>query len=285
MRFKILSLFAAIQVLSFGLWSGLTRAEILTTQSQPKSQAHEVTQVHPAPAKPSLPSLPVTEEEEPALSLDFSTRNMEDSESDLNSIKTNQIETALRKLPLAHAESVKNIILDYSAQAHRGLGGNSMIILRAVNMDTEEMIGVLVHELGHNVDYATLIPETEEQKSAFTDGTLTLYESDPSLDFYRISWLSNGKQKDGVTNMDFVSGYAVSDPFEDFAESYVYYVLHNKDFKVLATSSEAIYAKYQFMKYRVFEGKEFDTGDGQIDKEQRPWDITVLDYDLDEFMS
>lgn len=281
MRFRILSLFVAIQALSFGLWSGLSHAQIL------KAEPQEVVQVHAAsvtPSLPSLPSKPVVKEERPALSLDFSTRNMDEDKRYLNSIKTNQIETALSKLPVAHAESVNSIILDYSATAHRGLGGNSMIILRAVNMGTEEMVGVLVHELGHNVDYATLVSENEEQKSAFTDGALALYEGDPSLDFYRISWVSNAKQKEGVTSLDFVSGYAVSDPFEDFAESYVYYVLHNKDFKVLATSSEAIYAKYQFMKYKVFGGEEFDTGDGQIDKKVRPWDITVLDYDINAFL-
>ena len=167
MRFKILSLFAAIQVLSFGLWSGLSHAEI--SEAQPKEpHAQELTQVHPAPARPSLPSQSaVIEEQKPILSLNFATRNMDDGKSYLNSIKTNQIETALGKLPPEHAESVKNIILDYSALAHRGLGGNSMIVLRAVNMSTEEMVGVLVHELGHNVDYAYLTPEKEVRKSAF----------------------------------------------------------------------------------------------------------------------
>jgi len=283
MRFKILSLFVAIQVLSFGLWSGLTHAQILNPQSS------ATVQVHPAPAKKVLPSLPskaaVVTQNKSVLSLNFSTRNMGDESVFLNSIKTNQIETALGKLPVKQAESVKNIILDYDAQAHRGLGGNSMIILRAVNMTTEEMIGVLVHELGHNVDYAYLKPSDEKQKTVFKDGTLALYESDPSLDFYRISWLSNTQLKKAAGSMDFVSGYALSDPFEDFAESYVYYVLHNKDFKVLATSSEAIYAKYQFMKYQVFGGVEFDTGDGLVDKETRPWDITVLNYDLNAFLS
>jgi hypothetical protein len=279
MRFKILSLFAAIQVLSFGLWSGLTHAEIITPPVQ------QTVQVHPAPAKPALPSKPAADETKPALSLNFAARNMDSGEADINSIKTNQIETALSKLPSGHAESVKNIVLDYSAKAHRGLGGNSMIILRAVNMDTEEMVGVLIHELGHNVDYAYLSPKDEEKKSTFKDGELPLYESDSSLDFYRISWLSNTQKKKAATNLDFVSGYALTDPFEDFAETYCYYVLHNKDFKVLAAGSPALYAKYQFMKYQVFDGEEFDTGDGLVEQTTRPWDITVLTYDLNAFLS
>lgn len=215
----------------------------------------------------------------------FSSRNMTNSASYLNAIKINQIQTALKKLPQSQTNSVKNIVLDYDSQAHRGLGGNSVIILRAVNMSAQEMVGVLIHELGHNVDYGTLTASVQKQESNFKDGQLPVYESDPSLDFYRISWISNTEQKEGATALDFVSGYAMSDPFEDFAETYCFYVLHNKDFRVLATTSNSLYAKYRFMKYQVFGGKEFDTGDGQIQKDQRPWDVTVLPYDLNRFMS
>ena len=269
MRFKILSLFVAIQVLSFGIWANLGGA-----QAAPVPKVPDYPEIHRAPALPSS-SLP----------LHFATRNMEQEKRFLNAIKQNQIETALKKLPEHHAKSVKNIILDYSQLAHRGLGGNSMIILRAVNMGTEEMVGVLIHEVAHNVDYADLIPDEEIHKSVFRDGKMTLYETDPSLDFYRISWLSNTQRKKTATNMDFVSGYAMSDPFEDFAESYVFYVLHNKDFKALAASSEALYAKYRFIKYEVFGGREFDTGDGRVKDNQRPWDITVLRYNINEFLS
>lgn len=276
MRLKILSLFVAIQILSFGIWTNLSHAE------PPITQTTEHAQIHPAPA---MPSALVDSAEEFSLSLHFVTRNMDEKKRFLNAIKENQIETALKKLPEEHANSVENIILDYNPEAHRGLGGNSMIILRGVNMGTEEMVSVMIHELGHNVDYAYLVPKEEERASVFRDGALTLYETDASLDFYRISWLSNNKRKNAATNMDFVSGYAMSDPFEDFAESYVFYVLHNKDFKVLAASSDALYAKYSFMKHEVFDSLEFDTGDGEIKENLRPWDITVLDYDINQFLS
>lgn len=283
MRLKILSLFVAVQILSFGIWTNLTNAEPLPTGRQASiPQSTEHAQIHPAPA---LPSASISDVEKSTLSLHFATRNMGEEKRFLNAIKKNQIETALKKLPEGHAESVQSIILDYSSKAHRGLGGNSMIILRGVDMGTEEMVGVLVHELAHNVDFAYLTAEVEEQKSIFKDGEMTLYESDPSLDFYRISWLSNNKRKRAAENMDFVSGYAMTDPFEDFAESYVFYVLHNRDFKALAASSEALYAKYRFMKYEVFGGVDFDTGDGDVKENQRPWDITVLKYNINQFLS
>ncbi len=274
MRLKILSVFAAIQVLSFGLWSTISHA-----QPTP-AVAHEHGHVHPAPDE--LAS--ITNIEQSELSLHFATRNMEQGKRFLNSIKKNQIETALKKMPQGHVDSVDNIILDYDIRAHRGLGGNNMIILRGVNMSTQEMVGVLIHELGHNVDYGYLDAEEKKIKSAFVDGKMPIYESDPSLDFYRISWLSNDQRKRAATNMDFVSGYAMSDPFEDFAEAYTYYVMHNRDFKVRAADSPALYAKYRFMKYEVFNGFEFDTGDGIVKENQRPWDITVLSYDLSQFL-
>ena len=77
----------------------------------------------------------------------------------------------------------------------------------------------------------------------------------------------------------------MSDPFEDFAETYTYYVLHNEDFKALVSSSPKLYAKYRFMKYRVFNGIEFNTGDGEVIIHNRPWDTTLLNYELEEFFT
>lgn len=276
MRLKILSLFMAIQILSFGIWTNLSHAEPTIPQT------NEPTQIHPAPA---MPSALVDSAEESSLSLHFVTRNMDEKKRFLNSIKKNQIETALKKLPSEHVKSVSNIILDYDPSAHRGLGGSELIILRAVDMGTEEMLAVLIHEMGHNVDSGYLTPKEEKVKSPFEDWGVPLYETDSSLDFYSISWASDEKRKKTAINTDFVSGYAMSDCFEDFAESYVYYVLHNKDFKRLAASSESLYAKYHFMKYEVFGGVEFDTADGIIKEKQRPWDITVLRYDFSELLS
>ena len=159
-----------------------------------------------------------------------------------------------------------------------------MIILRAVDMASEEFIAVFIHELAHNVDYAYLPPSEEKTKSAFLDGQMPLYETDPSLDFYRISWFAHNFRKPEAATADFVSGYAMSDPFEDFAETYAYYVLHNEDFKILTQTSDALLAKYNFMKNQVFSGQEFESQNTNVALDQRPWDVTVLPYDLNEFM-
>ena len=277
MRLKVLSLFAAIQVLSFGIWTGFSHAQ--TSAVQPAESAP----VHSAPSIPVVSATELPQGSEHVVR--YSSQNLSETGYYLNAIKENQIDTALKALPPDHAGTVKNIIIDYNPAIRRGMGGNNQIILRGVNMSAAEMIAVLIHEVGHNVDYGYLEPSDEEIESGFVDGRLTLYESDPSIDFYRLSWVSEGQRKESAKQTDFVSGYAMSDCFEDFAETYVYYVLHNKDFKRLTASSETLYAKYQFMKYQVFSGMEFDTGDGLVSIAKRPWDITVLDYDFTEFLS
>lgn len=265
MRLKAISLFLAIQVLSFGIWQ--------TTSSHNEVLANEpVAEVHPASEKDQS-------------NVDFSIRNFNESIVNLNIAQKKKINEALRELPEEHASSVEKIVLDYNKNAGRGLGGNNLIILRGINMSYEELIGVLIHETAHNVDYDYLSPKKMVEKSGFKDGPHPLYITDPSIDFYRISWENELNLKNTASNLDFVSGYAMSDPFEDFAETYTYYVLHNADFKALAVSSPKLYAKYRFMKYRVFSGVEFDTGDGIVNLNNRSWDTTILNYSLSDFLT
>lgn len=265
MRFKAITLFLAIQVLSFGIWQTIS-SDNQVLANEPTAEVHAAS-------------------EESQINVDFSMRNFSESVISLNTAQKTKITEALEVLPQEHAFSVEKIILDYNKTAGRGLGGNNLIILRGIGMSNEELIGVLIHETGHNVDYAYLSPKKEETKSNFKDGSYPLYITDPSIDFYRISWEDEFTLKNTASNLDFVSGYAMTDSFEDFAETYTYYVLHNADFKALTASSPNLYAKYRFMKYRVFNGQEFNTGDGIVNLNNRPWDTTILSYSLSDFLS
>lgn len=305
MRFKLLSIFLALQVVSFGVWNtfsdekSITITPVTANEEQGKSVLSlssaaliesgdelileggvDIEEIDSVSQAPSLEAKVVEMPEMPL----FSVRNMQEVHHEINPIQENQIKQALMKVPKDHAETVSSITLDYSASAHRGLGGGSLIILRGVNMESEELVGVLIHELAHNVDYGYLDAIQTTQVSDFKDGKETLYESDPSVDFYRLSWESNTAQKAGVSEIDFVSTYAMSDPFEDFAETYTYYRLHNRDFQAMAATSEILQAKYDFMKNTVFNGEVFDMGDGEVDVNERVWDTTVLPYDLNAFM-
>lgn len=270
MRLRILALFVALQLSAFPVW-------------------YWVTGTPPTVATPSITEpLSAHRAAAPKVSgaVHFSSRNAGDTVA----VVTRQgrleqlVTQTLAQLPAAHAQSVRDVILDYDPVASRGLGGQQMVILKA-GMDSREFVGVLVHEVGHNVDLVALSAADTEKPSVFKDGDEPVYTGDPSLDFYRISWQTEITRKKTADNLDFVSGYAMTDPFEDFAETYAYFVLHGRDFKAKVAGSAALFAKWRFMKYRVFAGVEFDTGNALADPLVRPWDVTVLPYDAEKFLN
>ena len=78
--------------------------------------------------------------------------------------------------------------------------------------------------------------------------------------------------------MSFVGGYALSDPFEDFAESFNMYLNHHHVFALLTTSDSSLRQKYVFME-KLFQ-REYIKADFATtamvknNLETRPWDTT-----------
>jgi hypothetical protein len=276
MRLKVLSLFLATQITLFGIWSYLQPAP----QVRAHSSAEQKQEVVAGSKKPKIPTAVQLKTD----FLRFAARNLTKENSKLAAITEDQVREMLAKFPKEHAKSVKTIVLDYNPEAHRGLGGSKKIILRATDIEAAEAMAVLTHELAHNVDLVYFGYKNTKKPSGFMDGKTVIYESDPSLNFYRISWQNEKTKKSGSSKTDFVSGYAMTDPFEDFAETYAYYVLQNESFKSLAASNTAMNKKYIFMRDTVFGGRAFPTGSSKIQKTTRPWDVTVLAYDLNKFL-
>ncbi len=241
MRLKLFALFVALEVAGFGGWSWLHR-------EAPAEAAAA------APLKSAALSAPAYSH------LRLSARNENQAASLRVKYGTEDALKTLDSLPKNHTATLKNLVLDYSPQAHRGLGGENLIILRAVNMGANEFGAVLTHEMGHNVDAALLKPAKKIVRGGFKDGDLPVYETDPSLLFYRISWASETERLKNASNLDFVSGYAMQDPFEDFAETYTFYRLHNLSFRALTAKNDALARKYAFMRDMVFAGETFKTG-------------------------
>lgn len=163
----------------------------------------------------------------------------------------------------------------------RALAGAKVLELRSDFFVLPESEKVLIHELGHIVDLSGLKSKKYRQESGFVDGNMPIYADDPSVLFYIISWSASGgktKQKADSTKQDFVTGYAMTDPFEDFAESFLFYLKQGNRFRAYAEENERIRAKYEFFKTRVFGGQEFATGtDVQGDNLiVRNWDATKL---------
>jgi len=86
---------------------------------------------------------------------------------------------------------------------------------------------------------------------------------------------------------DFVSGYAMTNQYEDFAESYVYYILHNKDFFTKTLSSSILRQKYEFFEKYVFPQKEFYKENFSLETDSPKsyyWDITKISVDIKKFL-
>lgn len=192
----------------------------------------------------------------------------------------------LLKLPPGHRNQLKELTLFYTEDGRRGLGGSNSITLRCLNTEDSELASVFLHEMGHLVD-ATYLTGKSIATSGFSDFGTPVPADDPSVRFFQISWQNEFTKKAYATELDFVSGYAESDPFEDFAETYAYFRVHGAEFRKLAETSADLRKKYDFIKREVFGGKEF--GDYKGNSDLNPWerfyDVTVLPYSLNLFLN
>lgn len=185
----------------------------------------------------------------------------------------------LRLLPQACVNRIENFYVRYDKPDRRGLAGKSTIIVDGTLPD-DEFRAVLIHEaFGHVFDLGCLTGTAQSGPSTFRDGSDPIFNDDPSIAFYLISWLDSTKKKPDVRPEDFVSGYAESDPFEDLAESAIYYVLQRHTFAERARNNSALLAKYKWLQ-AFLPVTPLDTGthvaawDGTV-----PWDATKLKYE------
>jgi hypothetical protein len=140
------------------------------------------------------------------------------------------------------------------------------------SISNKEMLSVFIHEFGHYID----IYSFEGDFSGI----------DKSKEFYDISWESTKILLAGQEQKDFVSGYAMTNKYEDFAESFVYYVLHNQSFETKSQKSEILRDKYEFFKNKVFRddifvGTRFSEDAVILDYYR---DITKIDFNLTIFL-
>jgi hypothetical protein len=196
----------------------------------------------------------------------------------------------LSVMPEETVDRLKNLTFYYTPSGRRGLGGNSTVILRCQEIGDRELVSVLVHELAHLYDTGVLEGSFLAGKSSFMDGSAPIYKNDPSLEFYRLSFLDESTLKPEAAEEDFVTGYAMTDPFEDFAETYNFYLLQGRTFRALAEQNKILKSKYLFMRDRVFAGQEFDYSSSS-DRLAEPlvsyrnYDSTLLGFDLKKFLA
>jgi hypothetical protein len=183
----------------------------------------------------------------------------------------------LRAMPAQCLATLQSLYVRYDNPQHRGLAGKNSIII-AGNLPDNEFRALLVHEFGHVLDLGCITGTASAGASEFRDGADIMWQNDPSLVFYRISWIGNKVQREGTKAEDFVSGYASWDPFEDLSESLAYYVFQQDTFRIRAKTNTAIAGKLAWIEtfvfpsgLRVAQGEQY--WDGTV-----PWDTTKLAY-------
>jgi len=185
----------------------------------------------------------------------------------------------LRLLPESCSSQLKNFYVRYDKPERRGLAGKNTIIVDGTLPD-EEFRAVLIHEaLGHVFDLGCLEGSPLSGNSIFKDGNEPIFRDDTSLSFYRISWVDSTHQRTETKPEDFVSGYAASDPFEDLAESVIYYVLHNASFVERAQTNTALATKLKWLQTFLPVVPNTVATAGGAWNGTVPWDATKLAYE------
>ena len=139
---------------------------------------------------------------------------------------------------------------------------NETVTLSATMTSITEASKVLVHELGHMIDIYYL-----KSRSG---------HSDPSSLFYDISWTEPTVMRSDMSGSSFISGYAATNQYEDFAEAFAFYVFHNKDFQRRAQSESALKEKYDFLQQYVFGDLFLDTSYEKSTIPKTFWDVTKI---------
>lgn len=134
--------------------------------------------------------------------------------------------------------SLKVFIDAYLYEPRGRMKGGSITLSNKVVKDGE-FTKLFVHEFAHFVDVYVLTARSRRIP-------------DPSLDFYRISWESVNVKRSSESMSSFVSGYAATNQYEDFAESLTFYVFHNSVFYDRALKNESLRQKYLFLQGTVF---------------------------------
>lgn len=165
-----------------------------------------------------------------------------------------------------------SLVIDINHYVPRGRMKWKKITVSPHIRQDSEFIQILVHELGHFVDTYLL--------------RRTFFADDPSKDFYAISWKNPKLKHTGQSYQSFVSGYAATNQWEDFAESFVWYVFHNQSFAERALKNSELKKKYLFFSQSVFPWKIFQGTDFSIGKKPAfVWDTSKTRIFLKKYLS
>ena len=195
---------------------------------------------------------------------------------DIRATHQSLLSDTLRALPPQCQSSLRNLYVRYDRPEQRGLAGKETIILTG-NVRDAELRALFLHEFGHITDLGCLTGTGKGEPSAFHDGLEPIVQDDPSTSFYGISWQRETTRRPGTSLKDFVSGYAAKDAFEDFAETFAYFVLQPEAFRTRTMGNGALRKKFLWMQTYVFQDHPL-LASGKPWNRLLPWDVTKIPY-------
>jgi len=184
--------------------------------------------------------------------------------------------TVFSALPASCASNIRTFSIIYKDAKYRGLGGKSTIILDGSVIDTE-FTALLIHECGHVIS-GNMIGSSQSGESAFRDGKSPFYNDGAAVSFFAVSWENERTLKKGTKDADFISGYASSDIFEDFAETFAAYVLQRPYLRTRAKTNKAIAQKLAWMEANIPLSETAVGNTTYKGTKDVPWDVTKLPY-------
>jgi hypothetical protein len=164
-----------------------------------------------------------------------------------------------------------SVLIDGNMKEPRWRMKDKKVLLSNLVSRDSEFIKLFVHEFAHFIDIYLL--------------TESLVYSDLSKDFYAISWIDTSVKRAGEWMGSFVTGYAATNKYEDFAESFVFYVFHNRAFADMALKNESLRRKYLFFSEYIFREQEFVQTDFTLwTLPSYSWDSTKIPISLKKYL-
>lgn len=118
---------------------------------------------------------------------------------------------------------------------------------RGLIIEQEITKHVVLHELGHIVDYHGIQGAFEDEQNAFSE-LKPLREK-----IFKVNYNSGSK----FISEGYLTHYSLENDDENFAEHFVYYVIYPEEFREKMKNDPLLAEKYKFFKEFIFSGKEY----------------------------
>ena len=179
------------------------------------------------------------------------------------------------------SDVISHITINAENMGRRWAAGKSVVEFNMGKIKSNrEFMVVISHEFNHVVDLGVLEGILSKLDTNYTEfGKPQFTIDDPSIDFYKLSRNNEKTLKPWIGYKDFVSGYSLTDPFEDFSETANLYLYYHDTFYKMIWSSEILSKKYAYMQ-QLYKSKLISKGPQivkiQADNTWRPWDTTKV---------